>query len=425
MAKTPLPKKLNICFVAKKFPILSRVADHGFLWPIAKGLTQLGHKVTILSSQNPQGKKEFIEGNIRALYLKEATFSSSASFSDLVHAKFVELHSKEPFHILHSLDTSAASLEKLKKQLKFALAFDVEATQIAQVLAIIGMAQENFASIINTGTAVSYKFLRTYLGSDRVLLNSADGMFVTTPQQRIVLERYYLYPDTRIYTVPYGVEMKNLELKAKSEGLMKEVGLPEGTQVVLTITDMTELEEIRHLLVAFQKVTIKKPSTRLIIIGNGPLKKEIEYEMLTLALGSRVIFAGAVSADVISDYISLCDVYVNLSARTSGFEPTMLEAMAQKKVIVGSEVSPIANIVEDGRDGFLIRPADTLALCTLLIDIFEFPLLSREIGESARKKVVNLFDTEKMVNETTGAYFSILERTGWYSKSQTKDLPLF
>lgn len=394
------------------------------MWPIAKGLAQLGHKVTILSSQNPQGKKEIIEGNVRALYLKEGIGSSTASFSDLVQAKFIELHRNEPFHILHSLDTSAVRLEKLKKQLRFALAFDVEATQIAQVLAIVGMAQENITSILNTGTAVLYKFLRTYLAADRALLSSADGMFVTTPQQRIVLERYYLYPDSRIYTVPYGVEMKNLELKAKSETLMKEVGLPEGTQVVLTITDMTELEEIKHLLVAFQKVTIKKPSTRLIIIGNGPLKKEIEYEMLTLALGSRVIFAGAVPADVISEYIGLCDVYVNLSARTSGFEPTMLEAMAQKKVIVGSEVSPIANIVEDGRDGFLIRPADTLALCTLLIDIFEFPLLSREIGESARKKVLNLFDTEKMVSETISAYFSILERTGWYSIPQTIDLPL-
>ncbi len=424
MAKSELPKQLNVCLVARKFPILSRSMDHGFLWPIAKGLSQLGHRVTVLASQNPQGKKEVIQDSIRAYYLKEGV-SSAINFKDLLEKKFLELHKESPFHIVHSLDASAAILAKQKKQLKVALTFDVEATQIAQVLAIVGMAQETMGSLLGTAAAVTYKFLRTYLTRDRTLLNCADGMVVTTPQQRIVLERYYLYPDSRIYTVPYGVEMKNLEVKPKADDLMKELGLPENAQIILTITDMTEIEEVKNLLYAFQKVTIKKPSTRLIIIGNGPLKKEIEYEMLNLALGSRVIFAGPVKTEDLSDYIGICDVYVNLSARTSGFEPTMLEAMVQKKVIIGSEVSPIANIVEDGRDGFLIRPADTQSLCTLLIDIFEFPLLSREIGESARKKVTNLFDTEKMVKQTVSAYYRILERTHWYSGHRPADLPAF
>ncbi len=414
MARAPLPEKLNICITSRNFPIASRPDHHGYLWPIVRGLANRGHHVTILSSTNPLGKAEIIDSGVHAYYLNEGVVTSPAPFGELLKSRFLENHRKEPFHILHSLDSSAILLGKTKKENHLAIAYDVEATQMGQVFSILGMAQESLSSLVTTGVALAYKFISTFLGSDRALLKTADGVFVTSPQQRISLERYYLYPDSRVYTVPYGIEVRNFEPRTKPEGLLKELGLPSNAQIIVTLTDMTELEEVKNLLLAFQKVAIKKPNTRLIIIGQGPLKHQIEYEMLSLALGSRVVFAGPVHTDQLSDYVSLCDVYIDLSARSSGFEPTMLEAMAQKKVIIGSEVNPIANIVDDGRDGFLVRPADTQSISTLLIDIFEFPLLSSEIGESARKKVVDLFDTKKMVDETISAYKSILKRTGWY-----------
>jgi glycosyltransferase involved in cell wall biosynthesis len=132
------------------------------------------------------------------------------------------------------------------------------------------------------------------------------------------------------------------------------------------------------------------------------------------ALCGKVILAGAVTNLEVSDYIGLADVFVNLSSRTTGFEPSMLEAMAQKKVVIGSEVSAIANIIEDGVDGFLIRPADTQTLASLLISIFTGQLVTLELGDRARRKVVNLFDTQKMVDETINAYFKIMKRTGLY-----------
>jgi glycosyltransferase involved in cell wall biosynthesis len=117
---------------------------------------------------------------------------------------------------------------------------------------------------------------------------------------------------------------------------------------------------------------------------------------------------GALPVEEISDWIATSEVYVNLSSRTTGFEPTMIEAMAQKKVIIGSEVSPIANIVEDGVDGFLIRPADTEALSHLLIEIFSGLLPSQDIGQRARDRVMNLFDSKKMVQAIEEAYRQIL-----------------
>jgi glycosyltransferase involved in cell wall biosynthesis len=410
--KKTLPESLNICLVASRFQILSRSTDHGFLWTIARGLAKQGHKVTVISTKSPMGKQEVQRDGVRAFFLHEGPRNMShLSFQQAARSKFAQLHKDQPFHIVHSIDNAGYRIARHKKEYRVSVAYDVEATQMSQIFAILGMKQDTLGSLLTTSLAVAYKFLTTFYGGDNQLLNTADGVFVTNPQQRIILERYYLYPDFHIYTVPYGMEIGDLSPKEQSLELKKRLGLPENSHVAVTISDMNESRELIYLLKAFEKVAIKKPNSYLILVGNGPMWKEVEFQILSLALGNRVIMTGAVPTQELPDYIQLGDVYVNMSSRTTGFEPSTIEAMAQKKVIIGSEVSPIANIVEDGRDGFLLRPADVDSLANLLIEIFSGSMPADEIGERARQKVVDIFDPQKMTNSVLKAYYQILENS--------------
>lgn len=415
--KARLPDTLNICLTSYRFPILSRATDHGFLWPIAKGLAREGHKVTVLSATSPLKKPEVVRDGVRVFYLHEGAKNlSHMNFQMAIRQRFTQLHKEEPFHLVHSIDNSGYRIGTRKKDFRVAMAYDVEATQMSQLFAILAMKQDTLQSMVTTAMATTYKFLTTYYGGDRQLLSTADGIFVTNPQQRIILERYYLYPDYHTYTVPYGIELGDLTPKEKSLELRKKLGIPENAHVAVTITDMTDIQEIIPLLKAFEKVAIKKPNSYLMVVGNGPKFKDLEYQVLTLALGNRVIMTGAVPSTEIEDYIVLGDVFVNMGSRTTGFEPSTLEAMAQKKVVLGSEVSPIANIIEDGRDGFLLRPADVDSMSNLLVEIFSGTMPADEIGERARQKVVDLFDTPKMVLATIDAYRKILINTRMYKK---------
>ncbi|NQY99949.1 MAG: glycosyltransferase family 4 protein [Bdellovibrionales bacterium] len=419
MRKRLMPSQLRICIVAAQFPILGRAADHGFLWPVAKGLARQGHDVTILSWKNPQRKREIEQDGVKGFFLGEGTSRTKADFPVLVNEHFAKLHRDNPFHIVHSVDNSGIEIGKLKRNYRVAMAYDVEATRMSEIFQILGFSQETLSSLFSIALLVTYRFLKTYLGSDRMLLRTADSIFVTSPQQRLALERYYLYPETKVYTVPYGIEIGDLSPREKSEEFRKKLGIPGNSRVILTKNNMTELEEFQNLLKAFERLAIKKPTSRLIIIGDGPLRKQFEFEMLNLALGSKVIFTGEISNVEINDYIALADIFVNLSSRTSGFEPMMLEAMAQKKVIVGSEVSPIATIVEQGQDGFLLRPADTTSLTELFLRVFDGSISTENVGEAARNKVLNLFDTQKMVRVTIAAYKKALLNTGLYSRKVT------
>ncbi|MEK2687460.1 glycosyltransferase family 4 protein [Bdellovibrio sp. GT3] len=415
--KSALPETLNICLTSHRFPILSRATDHGFLWPIARGLAREGHKVTVISANSPLKKPEITRDGVRVFYLNEGEKNlAHLRFQMAVRQKFMQLHRETPFHIVHSIDKSGYRIGNRKDDLKIAMAYDVEATQMSQLFAILAMKQETLPSILTTGFATAYKFLTTYYGGDRQLLSTADGIFVTNPQQKIILERYYLYPDYHTYTVPYGIDLGDLTPKEKSLELRAKLNLPENSHVAVTINDMTDTAEMIPLLQAFEKVAIKKPNSYLIVVGNGPKFKDIEYQVLNLALGNRVILAGAIPAAELEDYIVLGDVFINMGSRSTGFEPSTLEAMAQKKVVMGSEVSPIANIIEDGRDGFLLRPADVDSIANLLVEIFSGTMPADEIGERARQRVTDLFDTGKMVQSVIDAYRKILLNTGMYKK---------
>lgn len=408
-ARPKIAIPLRVLLIGSRFQILSRASDSGFLWPMARGLARKGVDVTVFASRSPMGKTFVERDGVKTYFLQERDSElRNISFEDAVLRKFTELHLQNPFDLVHALDASAIKIAKQKKRFQVAVCFDAEATQMSQIFSILGRGHDTLGALLQTGTALAYKFLTTFFSKDRPLLKAADGIFIAHPQQRFLLERYYLYPDLKIHTLPYGFELSDFKQPENAIDIKKKWGLPENSQLAVTFSDLNETQEILHLLTGFEKVAVKKPSSFLVVIGNGPLYKEIEYEILQKALGKRVLLLGAVSDEESLDIISVSDVYINLSSRTNGFETTLIEAMAQKKVIIGSEVSPISHVIEDGLDGFLLRPADKDSLANLLIEIFSGTIPTLELGERARKKVLELFDVKKMTDLALNAYSQII-----------------
>lgn len=418
ISETQLPEKLRICLVGQKIHVLSRSSDTGLLWPLARGLTERGHEVTIISTSTPLKKSEIFRDGIRAYYLTEGQPQyKTIKFSDAAHKKFVALNNEKPFHIVHSLDQSGFKIGRHKKNLKVCMAYDVEATQMAQLFSILSEKQNSLMASIQTSIKLVFRFLKTYFMQDRAILDTADGVFVTTPQQRLILERYYLYPDFHTYTVPYGINLGDLTPRSESANFKMKLNIPDNAQIILAISDFSNSFEVKPLLKAFEKIVLKKPNTYLLLLGTGPQWKQVEFEMLNLALGSRVIMPGSVTAEEMLECILASPIYVDLSSRSTGLEPSLIEAMAQKKIVIGSELSPISEIIEDGIDGFLVRPADIESLTTLLDRLITDSDEEKEkIGENARHKVIEVFNRQKMIDSLIKAYSQILENSGKFKR---------
>ena len=410
--KKSLPESLQIALASPRLPLMDR--SLGFVWRIAKGLVQQGHEVSLFCDFNPLGEEEWTQEGVN-IYCKKSSWNQKQQAyggPDSMWKRFRELHQKRPYHILHSFSHPIGSLAEDRKNLGLALAYDIRATQLPQIFSLMGDG-DGVINHITTSLKVLYGFLKTFYLKDRHLIKSADGIFVQSPNQKLALERYYLYPEKKIFQIPFGVDMSELSPRSNSQEYLKKMNIPPSATIALSISDMTEKRDMVNILQAFQKVVVKKPSSYLIVVGEGPAFKEIEREMLQMALGGHVILTKSVKTHEVSNYIELAQVFLTLSPRTTGGELNLFEAMVREKIVIGSQVGPTANLIEDGVDGFLLRPADTQALSHLLLGLFSGDIPKETLVQRARKKALNFFDNKKMVQETLEAYKKILLQTPW------------
>ena len=409
--------KFRICLIGQNIHIQSRNSDTGLLWPLAKGLSQKGHEVVIISSSSPLKKYELTRDNVKAFYLQDGSSPfKNLKLVDAIHRKFTQLHNENPFDLVHSVDQSGFKIGKHKKNFQILMAYDVQAIHLSDLFATLAEDDGSLFSQISTYFKLIWKFINNYLATDRSLLSTADGIFVTTPQQRLILERYFLYPDFHTYTVPYGINLGNLTTRLESETFKLKNNFPENSKLILATTDFVNAMEVSPLLKAFEKIISKHDHIYLILVGDGPKWKEVEFMMLSRVLGSKVIMPKDLIAEELLDYIAASSVYVDLSSRSTGLEPSLIEAMAQKKIVIGSELSPIAEIIEDHIDGFLVRPADDRTIFHLLDQILENESAYLKMGEAAREKVINFFNKDKMLLALIRAYEQIIHKSASFKR---------
>ncbi len=403
-------KKLHICFVTKNAPTSTGPNEQGHILPMARQIVKLGHHVTILTWKSSLAQEKYEEEGITVLFLGEGHYKSIKDFPEVAAAKINELHqATSSIDIVHSLDTPFAKPHLLFKKRSFALSYGVEVTSMTEVFSKFVKTYSGDVSALRNMASGTYLFLKQYLNKDYKILRHADGVFVTSPKQSIALDRYYLYPSMRTYQVPISLATGFFSKKEKSADLLNSLDLDYKSQVIVARHDMEDLGEISFLLGAFERVAVKKPRTHLLIIGDGPFMKEAERRSLELALANRVHFLGQFLRKQYVNYIALGDIFIQLNARTSGMGQSLFEAMAQEKIVIGSEFSPISHFIEDKKQGYLIRPGEKEKLTQLIIKSFEKADETLALGQNARNKIIQNFDRKALASHACQAFYQIIE----------------
>lgn len=401
---------MRICFVTERFPIKGfHHTEYGYMWPLFRAIAQRGHDVTVVTNEDSPTTFSKVD-NVNIHYVEKImTRNFGTNVQESLYELFDQLQTEKPFDIVHCADHSAHYFAKHRRNIKGSFAVDVRATNLDRLFGAVGLIQEKVSSYIRTGFSIGWHYLKTYWKYDRRVLKSADGIFAVSEQQRILLERYYYVAYKRVYVIPFGVETPELIATTKDFGIARSLGIPEGSQIVVTVSEFDEVGALKNLISAFERVAVKKPNAMMIVVGNGPKAFDVEGHTLQLALGNRVFFATTDSDEAIKDYINLADVYINLESRSSGLEPSVLQAMANRKFVIASEVGTSATVIENGVDGYLVHPTVTDEIARLVLDALNSHLDSETIGANAHQKVIKMFDHRRMVDKTISAYEQILK----------------
>jgi glycosyltransferase involved in cell wall biosynthesis len=139
---------------------------------------------------------------------------------------------------------------------------------------------------------------------------------------------------------------------------------------------------VHHLVEAAPAILAAEPRARLLLVGDGPQRAELEQRVAELGLGERVSLRGF-EADVAS-MLSVLDVAV-FPSLTEGFPNVVLEAMAVGKPVVASDVEGIAELLDQGETGLLVPPADPPALASAVLRLLAQPEERARLAANARR----------------------------------------
>jgi rhamnosyl/mannosyltransferase len=148
-----------------------------------------------------------------------------------------------------------------------------------------------------------------------------------------------------------------------------------------------------------------KIDANLLIIGDGPLKQNLERQARELGVADRVFFLGKVDGSI-SPWYQASDVFILPSiARSEAFGIVQLEAMACGKPVVNTDLaSGVPYVSLDGETGITVPPSNPEALADAVNRLLDNPSLRAAYGQAAVRRVQNEFSLDLMVRRTLEVY---------------------
>lgn len=181
----------------------------------------------------------------------------------------------------------------------------------------------------------------------------------------------------------------------------RELGLGAGAPVVALIGRLVPAKAPDVFLRAVAQAAVQVPALQALVVGDGPLRSELEGEAHRLGLAGRVLFTG-VRKDV-PDLLAGLDAVLFSSVR-EGLSLTMLESMAAGAPVIATEVGGTPELITHGRTGLLVPPGQPEQLAHALVGLLEDPAGAAAIREAARKRVEERFSLSSMIDAHAELY---------------------
>jgi glycosyltransferase involved in cell wall biosynthesis len=204
------------------------------------------------------------------------------------------------------------------------------------------------------------------------------------------------FPAERIKYVPNGAPITDPGVVAHRADL----GLPNGPLVVC-VAQFAPEKGHADLIAAWPGVRAACPDAILALVGDGPLRADLEAEAVRLGVSKSILFLGF--RHPTAPYLAAADVVVQPS-RTEGMPNAVLEAMALGKPIVATRVGGAPELIEQDVSGRLTAPRDPLSLGVGLSAFLSDGERALRTGAAARWRAANSFSIAGMVAATEAAY---------------------
>lgn len=207
-------------------------------------------------------------------------------------------------------------------------------------------------------------------------------------------------PSSKIYVISSGVRLSQFYRVKKSY-------IKKDNPIILFVGRIRRMKGIDILIKAFRLVLEVFPNARLLVIGDGPSRAELEELSLQMSLEEHINFLGMVPHHRIPKYLSLSDVFILPSIETSkegeGRPTALIEAMAAGMPIVASNIYGIPEIIRNGENGLLTNQGAFIQLAENIIRLLSDPILAASLGKNAADTAIE-FDWKTIAEKVSMVY---------------------
>ncbi len=232
--------------------------------------------------------------------------------------------------------------------------------------------------------------------ANRIICN-ADAL------KEIMVSKFSVDPD-RIAVVPNAVDADYFQSDPAAKA-------PEPT--VLYVGRLVEEKDPLNALEGFCLAAERVPEARMEIVGNGPLKRELERRIRERGLESKVALLPAASD--IRPHFNRAWVLTLVSAREAS-PNVIIEAMAMRLPVVATRVGGIPELVLHGRTGLLVEPHDPAGLADALVSVLDDEGTRASMGLAAREQALANHTLEQMVRRTEQILLEAVEESNVRAK---------
>ena len=200
------------------------------------------------------------------------------------------------------------------------------------------------------------------------------------------------YPAEKVIAIPNGVHLERVRPARMREEVRLELGIGPAVPLIGTVGRLSPVKGHAHFLEAARLILQREPRARFLVVGDGPLRDQLERTARALGIGDACAFVGA-RPDVY-DLVAAMDVFV-LSSLGEGIPMALLEAMALGTPVVATAVGGVPEVVAHRATGLLVASGDEPGLAEACLELARDPGKARTLAARARRAAEQSFSHER------------------------------
>jgi glycosyltransferase involved in cell wall biosynthesis len=259
--------------------------------------------------------------------------------------------------------------------------------------------------------------------SRRKYFEKTDAIIAISDGVKRVLVQSGINP-LRVSVVPSGIDFSAYREELPRDFLQKECGFDPGDYLVGIVAQLEDHKGHRYLIEAANILREKTRKLKIVIVGEGSLRMELNKQAQNLHVKDIVYFMGF-RADIPRILASL-DLFV-LSSHLEGLGSSIMDAMACRLPVVATRTGGIPELVKNGETGLLVPPRNPEALAEAILTLYRDKRLAARLARAGYEYVHQQFSAEAMADKTIAVYDRIAAAKGvrWHDQAtdQKPDLP--